>query len=153
MAELIFFISHFQIAYYLPTCILAHLHTCILVYLHTYLYAYLSTCIPAFIKSKTHWIRYYFSESGVPPNSVLFGGTVPPNSLLFGRTVPPNGVLFGGTVPPDSSPHFFTLPLVQVPFLDFRWCDLCSLHVFFFCYFFVQFAFLPFAFCLCTFHS
>ena len=45
------------------------------------------------------------SESGVPPNSVLFGGTVPPNSVLFDGTVPPNSVLFGGTVPPNSFPH------------------------------------------------
>ena len=43
-----------------------------------------------------------WSKSGVPPNSVLFGGTVPPNSLLFGGTVPPNSVLFCGTVPPNS---------------------------------------------------
>ena len=43
-------------------------------------------------------MRYHFSESGVTPNSVLFGGTVPPNSALFGGTVPPNSVLFGGTV-------------------------------------------------------
>ena len=49
-------------------------------------------------------IRYSLSESGVPPNSVLFGGTVPPNSVLFGGTVPPNSVLFGGTVPPNSFP-------------------------------------------------
>jgi len=35
-------------------------------------------------------MRYGFSKSGVPPNSVLFGGTVPPNSVLFGGTVPPN---------------------------------------------------------------
>ena len=47
---------------------------------------------------------YHFSESSVPPNSVLFGGTVPPNSVLFGGTVPPNSVLFGGTVPPNSFP-------------------------------------------------
>ena len=76
---------------YLHTCILEYMHTGILVYWHTYLHAYLHTCIPAFIKSRTlHWIRYHFSESGVPPNSVLFGGTVPPNSVLFGGTVPPN---------------------------------------------------------------
>ena len=49
-------------------------------------------------------IRYSLSKSGVPPNSVLFGGTVPPNSVLFGGTVPPNSVLFGGTVPPNSFP-------------------------------------------------
>ena len=35
-------------------------------------------------------LRYGFSKSGVPPNSVLFGGTVPPNSVLFGGTVSPN---------------------------------------------------------------
>ena len=35
-------------------------------------------------------IRYGSSKLGVPPNSVLFGGTVPPNSVLFGGTVPPN---------------------------------------------------------------
>ena len=35
-------------------------------------------------------IRYSLSESGVPPNIWLFGGTVPPNSVLFGGTVPPN---------------------------------------------------------------
>ena len=35
-------------------------------------------------------LRYGFSKSGVPPNSVLFGGTVPPNSVLFGGAVPPN---------------------------------------------------------------
>ena len=35
-------------------------------------------------------LRYGFSKSGVPPNSVLFGGTVTPNSVLFGGTVPPN---------------------------------------------------------------
>ena len=45
----------------------------------------------------------FFSEYGVLSNSVIFGGTVSPN-----------GVLFGETVPPDGSPHFFTLPLVQV---------------------------------------
>ena len=49
-----------------------------------------------------------FSKSGVPPNSVLFGGTVPPNSVLFGGTVPPNSVLFGGTVPPNSFPQKYT---------------------------------------------
>ena len=49
------------------------------------------------------------SESGVPPNSVLFGGTVPPNSVLFGGTVPPNSVLFGGTVPPNSFPLLFLM--------------------------------------------
>ena len=36
---------------------------------------------------------YGFSKSGVPPNSLLFGGTVPPNSVLFGKTVPPNSFL------------------------------------------------------------
>ena len=41
----------------------------------------------------------------VPPNSMLFGGTVPPNSVLFGGTVLPNCVLFGGTVPPNSFFH------------------------------------------------
>ena len=35
-------------------------------------------------------MRYGFSKSGVPPNSVLFGGAVPPNSVLFGGTVPAN---------------------------------------------------------------
>ena len=50
-------------------------------------------------------MSYGLSKSGVPPNSVLFGGTVPPNSVLFGGTVPPNSVLFGGTVPPNSFPH------------------------------------------------
>ena len=35
-------------------------------------------------------MRNGFSKSGVPPNSVLFGGTVPPNSVLSGGTVPPN---------------------------------------------------------------
>ena len=35
-------------------------------------------------------IRYGLSKLGVPPNSVLVGGTVPPNSVLFGGTVPPN---------------------------------------------------------------
>ena len=38
---------------------------------------------------------YCLSESGVPPNNVLFGGTVPTNSVLFGGTVSPNSVLFG----------------------------------------------------------
>ena len=58
-------------------------------------------------------IKLGFSESGVPPysvlffgsvwpNSVLFGATVPPNSVLFGGSVWPNSVLFGGTVPPNS---------------------------------------------------
>ena len=57
-------------------------------------------------------IKLGFSESGVPPNSllffgsvwpksVLFGGTVPPNSVLFGRAVPPISVVFGGSVPPN----------------------------------------------------
>ena len=50
-------------------------------------------------------MRNGLSKSGVPPNSVLFGGTVPPNSVLFGGTVPPNSVLFGGTVPPNSFPQ------------------------------------------------
>ena len=53
-------------------------------------------------------IPHSFSKLGVPPNSVLFGGTVPPNSVLFGRTVLPNSVFFGGTVPPNSFPLFFT---------------------------------------------
>ena len=35
-------------------------------------------------------MSYGFSKSGVPPDSVLFGGTVPPYSVLFGGTVPPN---------------------------------------------------------------
>ena len=56
-------------------------------------------------------MRYVLSKSGVPPNSVQFGGTVPPNSLLFGGTVPPNSVLFGGTVPPNSFPHKYLLDL------------------------------------------
>ena len=44
-----------------------------------------------FIKPWTfHWIKYHLSESGLLPNSVLFGRTVSPNSVLFGRTVPPN---------------------------------------------------------------
>ena len=34
--------------------------------------------------------RHGLSETGVPPNSVIFGGTVPLNSVLFGGTVPPN---------------------------------------------------------------
>ena len=51
--------------------------------------------------------RYGLSKSVVPPNSVLFGGTVLPNSVLFGGTVPPNSVLFGGTVPPNSFPLYF----------------------------------------------
>jgi len=46
----------------------------------------------------------FLLKSGVPPNSVLFGGTVPPNSVLFGGTVPQNSVLLGGTVPPNSFP-------------------------------------------------
>ena len=54
-------------------------------------------------------MRYGFSKSGVPPNSVLFGGTVPPNSVLFGGTVPPNSVLFGGTVPPNSFPLIYLI--------------------------------------------
>ena len=49
-----------------------------------------------------HQIYFRFKNFRVPPNSVLFGGTVPPNSVLFGGTVPPNSVLFGGTVPPNS---------------------------------------------------
>ena len=83
----IFINLHTCILTYLYTCIIVYLHTCSLAYLHTYIYAYLSICIPAFIKSR---IRYHFSESGVPPNSVLFCGTVPPNSVLFGGTDPPN---------------------------------------------------------------
>ena len=51
-------------------------------------------------------MRYDLSKSGVPPNSVLFGGTVPPNSVLFGGTVPQNSVLFGGAVPPNSFPLY-----------------------------------------------
>ena len=44
-----------------------------------------------FLTFSTFWdIRYSLSESGVPPNSAIFGGTVPPNSVLFGGTVPPN---------------------------------------------------------------
>ena len=43
-------------------------------------------------------------RSGIPPNSMLFGGAVPPNSVLLGGTVPPNSVLFGGAVPPISCP-------------------------------------------------
>ena len=35
-------------------------------------------------------MKYSLSESGVLPNSVLFGGTVSQNSVLFGGTVPPN---------------------------------------------------------------
>ena len=54
------------------------------------------------------------SESGVPPNSVLFGGTVPPNSVLFGGTVPPNSVLFGGTIPPNSFPLTNLQPVVSI---------------------------------------
>ena len=54
-------------------------------------------------------MRYVSSKLGVPPNSVLFGGTVPPNSVLFGGTVPPNSVLFGGTVPPNSFPLFLCM--------------------------------------------
>ena len=46
--------------------------------MHTYLLIYFSLN------------KIFLSESGVPPNSVLFGGTVPPNSVLFGGTVPPN---------------------------------------------------------------
>ena len=111
---------HTCILPYLNTCILVYWHTCILAYLHTYLHAYLRTCIPEFIVSRTfHWIRYHLSESGVPPNSVLFGGTVPPNSVLFGGTVLPNSLLFGGTVPPNSFPFFFiffwSLPLSEAP--------------------------------------
>ena len=41
-------------------------------------------------KTRLNWYEIWFLKSGVPPNSVLFGGTVPPNSVLFGRTVPPN---------------------------------------------------------------
>ena len=51
--------------------------------------AYLLTCLSEYLHSGKI-LRYHFSESGVPPNSVLFYGTVPPNSVLFGRTVPPN---------------------------------------------------------------
>ena len=42
------------------------------------------------------------SESGVPPNNVLFGGTAPSNSMLFSGTVPSHTVLFGATVLPNS---------------------------------------------------
>ena len=47
-------------------------------------------------------IKLGFSESGVPPNSVLFFGSVWPNSVLFGVTVPPNSMLFGRAVLPNS---------------------------------------------------
>ena len=47
-------------------------------------------------------LKLVFSASGVPPNSVLFFGSVWPNSVLFSRTVLPNSVLFGGTVPQNS---------------------------------------------------
>ena len=50
-------------------------------------------------------IKYSLSESGVPPNSVLFGRTVPPISVLFGGSVPPNSVLFDETVPLNSFPQ------------------------------------------------
>ena len=63
-------------------------------------------------------MRYGFSKSSVPPNSVLFGGTVPPNSVLFGGTVPPNSVLFGGTVPPNSFPHFLKPILALKPWVQ-----------------------------------
>ena len=39
-------------------------------------------------KQYSNGISYGLSESGVPPNIVLFGGTVPSNSMLFGGTVP-----------------------------------------------------------------
>ena len=51
--------------------------------------------IVGFIQSITfHWIKYHLSESGVPQNSVPFGGTVLMNNVSFGGTVPPNSVLF-----------------------------------------------------------
>ena len=49
-------------------------------------------------------MRYGLSESGVPPNSVLFGGTVPSNIMLFGGTVPGDSVFFWVTVLPYSFP-------------------------------------------------
>ena len=88
----IFTLSHFHtcILAYLFTFQLACLHTCILAYLYTYILAYLLICIPDYLHSCIHrtfyWIRYHFYESGVPPYSVLVGGTVPPNSVLFGGT-------------------------------------------------------------------
>ena len=39
-------------------------------------------------------IKLGFSESGVPPNSVLFFRSVWPNSVLFGGIVLPNSMLF-----------------------------------------------------------
>ena len=73
---------HSCILSYLHTRTIVYLHTCIFAWLHTFLHVYLHTCIPAFIQLRTfHWITYNFSESGVPPNSVLFGGAVPPNSF------------------------------------------------------------------------
>ena len=65
-------------------------------------------------------MRHSFSKSGVPPNSVLFGGTVPPNSVLFGGTVPPNSVLFGGAVPPNSFPHFGNLSTISANIFLFK---------------------------------
>ena len=57
-------------------------------------------CLYATSMNLTHFrhIRHGFSESGVPPNSVIFGGIVPLNSVLFGGIVSPNNELFGGTV-------------------------------------------------------
>ena len=51
-------------------------------------------------------IGYNSSESGVLPDSVLFGGTVSSNSVSFGGAVLPHHVLFGGTVPPNSFPQY-----------------------------------------------
>ena len=47
---------------------------------------------------------YCLSESGVPPNNVLFGGTAPSNNMLFVGTVPSHSVLFGAIVLPNSFP-------------------------------------------------
>ena len=81
------------------------------------------------LKVKTNSLReekiFSLSEWGVPPNSVLFGGTVPPNSVLF-----------GGTVPPNSFPLFFMWLLTRLlPQLVKTWkiCfkKYCFLSVFF----------------------
>ena len=51
-------------------------------------------------------IGYNSSESGVLPDSVLFGGTVLSNSVLFAGAVLQHCVLFGRTVPPNSFPQY-----------------------------------------------
>ena len=69
-------------------------------------------------------MKYGFSKSSVPPNSVLFGGTVPPNSVLFGGSVPggeEGGSSLFGNFSQINQKFFLKVPLLWPPCDTTRW--------------------------------